>query len=145
MLSFLRYGADGSALACVANFSGAPHEDYRLGLPYPGSWGEVLNTDAYDYAGSGVGNLGAVEAVDEPRHGLPYSARLRVPPLGALWLRQVPVPAPRVQAVDESERDVPAVQEVRDIQSAQSIQNGQGGPGERSIGEPAAEGRAQRR
>jgi 1,4-alpha-glucan branching enzyme len=140
VFSFLRYAKDGSALACVANFSGSPHDDYNLGLPYPGSWEEVLNTDAYDYAGSGVGNLGTVEAIDEPRHGLPYSARLRVPPLGALWLRQVPVPASGVQAVDESERDAPAVQEVRDIQSAQSIQNGRSGPDKRSIGEPAAEG-----
>ncbi|HEY9524063.1 MAG TPA: 1,4-alpha-glucan branching protein GlgB [Thermopolyspora sp.] len=87
VLSFLRHGADGSVLACVANFSGGPHEDYHLGLPEEGPWEEVLNTDAYEYAGSGVGNLGAVEATAEPRHGLPYSARLRVPPLGVIWLR----------------------------------------------------------
>ncbi|WP_113703985.1 1,4-alpha-glucan branching protein GlgB [Nonomuraea lactucae] len=84
--SFLRYAADGSALACVANFSGSPHEDYRLGLPYGGEWSEVINTDAYDYWGSGVGNLGGVEAVEEGWHGLPYSTRLRVPPLGTVWL-----------------------------------------------------------
>ncbi|MEV5754097.1 1,4-alpha-glucan branching protein GlgB [Actinoallomurus sp. NPDC052308] len=86
VISFLRYGPDGSPLACVVNFSGVPHEDYRLGLPCPGRWREVVNTDAYDYGGSGVGNLGGVEAVDEPSHGLPASACLRVPPLGALWL-----------------------------------------------------------
>nr|BFE83132.1 hypothetical protein GCM10020093_057330 [Planobispora longispora] len=80
VFSFLRHGSDGSALACVANFSGGPHEDYRLGLPMGGTWEEVVNTDAYDYAGSGVGNMGAVEAVEEPHHGLPYSVRLRVPP-----------------------------------------------------------------
>jgi len=47
----------------------------------------VVNTDADQYFGSGVGNFGAVEAVGEPWHGLPASATLRVPPLGALWLR----------------------------------------------------------
>ncbi|GII55786.1 1,4-alpha-glucan branching enzyme GlgB [Planotetraspora thailandica] len=87
VFSFLRYGSDGSVLACVANFSGGPHEDYQLGLPVGGGWEEIVNTDAYEYAGSGVGNLGSVEAVDVPHHGLPYSARLRVPPLGAIWLR----------------------------------------------------------
>ncbi|MFG1863952.1 1,4-alpha-glucan branching protein GlgB [Microbispora bryophytorum] len=92
VLSFLRYGADGSVLACVANFSGAPHDDYHLGLPTPGRWEEILNTDAYEYAGSGVGNMGAVESVEEPRHGLPCSARLRVPPLGVVWLRPVESP-----------------------------------------------------
>ncbi|GLW06179.1 1,4-alpha-glucan branching enzyme GlgB [Microtetraspora sp. NBRC 13810] len=96
VFSFLRLGADGSAVACVANFSGGPHEDYHLGLPYPGHWEEILNTDAYEYAGSGVGNLGGVEATDEPRHGQPHSVRLRVPPLGAVWLRHAgPAPDPR--------------------------------------------------
>ncbi|MEW9556078.1 1,4-alpha-glucan branching protein GlgB [Nonomuraea sp. NPDC050783] len=83
--SFVRYAKDGSAVACVVNFSGSPHENYRLGLPYPGRWDEVLNTDAYDYWGSGVGNLGTVEAVEQSCHGLPYSTTLRVPPLGAVW------------------------------------------------------------
>jgi len=75
-------------MVCVANFAAVPHEGYRLGLPSPGSWHEVINTDAQLYAGSGVGNLGAVKAVDEPYHGLPASATLRLPPLATLWLRR---------------------------------------------------------
>ena len=86
--SFLRYGSDGSILACVANFSPVPHEQYVLGLPKAGRWDEVVNTDADVYFGSGVGNFGGVTAGDEPSHGHPASARLRVPPLGALWLRR---------------------------------------------------------
>ncbi len=86
VLSFLRWGADGSVIACVANFAGVPHENYRLGLPAAGTWAEVINTDSTAYAGSGVGNLGAVEAAGEPWHGQPASARLRLPPLGTLWL-----------------------------------------------------------
>ncbi|MCW2889114.1 MAG: 1,4-alpha-glucan branching enzyme [Streptosporangiaceae bacterium] len=86
VLSFLRYGSDGSALACITNFAGQPHEDYRVGLPSSGRWREVLNTDAFEYGGSGVGNLGQVEAIDEPWHGQPASAVMRVPPLGAVWL-----------------------------------------------------------
>jgi 1,4-alpha-glucan branching enzyme len=86
VISFLRYAPDGSPLACVVNFAGVPHEDYRLGLPQAGRWREVINTDAYDYGGSGVGNLGHVDAAEESCHGLPASAVLRVPPLGAVWL-----------------------------------------------------------
>ena len=85
--SFLRWGDDGSVLACVANFSGGPHDGYRLGLPRAGRWEEIVNTDASAYGGSGVGNMGAVVAEAEPWHGQPASVRLRVPPLGALWLR----------------------------------------------------------
>jgi len=47
---------------------------------------EVINTDAAIYGGSGVGNLGAVEAVEEKWHGRPASATITVPPLGVLWL-----------------------------------------------------------
>jgi 1,4-alpha-glucan branching enzyme len=85
--SFLRQAGDGQILACIANFAGVPHEGYRVGLPCSGQWHEVLNTDAEIYNGSGVGNLGAVEATDEPWHGLPASAVIRVPPLATLWLR----------------------------------------------------------
>jgi 1,4-alpha-glucan branching enzyme len=92
VFSFLRYGADGSALACISNFAGMPHEDYRLGLPWAGTWQEVLNSDAEDYHGSGVGNMGGVEAVSETWHGQPASTVLRVPPLGTVWLHS-PGPA----------------------------------------------------
>jgi 1,4-alpha-glucan branching enzyme len=85
--SFLRFGADGSMVACVANFSPVPHERYRIGLPVAGRWAELINTDAEAYFGSGVGNFGGVEAVPQPMHALPASVTLRVPPLGALWLR----------------------------------------------------------
>ena len=104
VLSFLRYGRPGilegagaegaaepvapsaSALACVVNFSGAPHHGYRVGLPRGGYWREVLNTDAEAYGGSGIGNLGGVQAVAEPWHGQPFSATLAAPPLGTVWL-----------------------------------------------------------
>ena len=88
VFSFLRTGADGSVVACIANFSAVPHEGYRVGLPAAGTWTEVLNTDADVYAGSGVGNLGAVEAVPQEWHGQPASTTLRVPPLGTLWLHR---------------------------------------------------------
>jgi 1,4-alpha-glucan branching enzyme len=88
--SFLRFGSDGSMLACVANFAAVPHEGYRIGLPRAGRWDEVVNTDAGAYFGSDVGNFGGVEAIDESWHGQPASATLRVPPLGTLWLRYQP-------------------------------------------------------
>jgi 1,4-alpha-glucan branching enzyme len=90
VFSFLRWSSDGSVLACLANFSAAPHEEYRVGLPRSGPWHEVLNTDATDYGGSGVGNLGVVQTEDVAWHGRPASVTLRLPPLGTLWLRHVP-------------------------------------------------------
>ena len=92
VLAFLRFagtdetGPGAKTVACVVNFSGGPHLGYRVGLPAVGRWREVINTDAADYGGSGVGNLGVVEAVNEPWHGQPASASLNLPPLGVLWL-----------------------------------------------------------
>jgi 1,4-alpha-glucan branching enzyme len=90
VFSFLRWGSDGSAIACVANFAGHPHNDYRVGLPFAGHWKEILNTDAEAYGGSGVGNMGSVTATEQPWHGRPASATVRVPPTGVLWLRGEP-------------------------------------------------------
>jgi 1,4-alpha-glucan branching enzyme len=73
-------------LACIINFSGGPHLRYKVGLPRAGRWREIVNTDAFGYGGSGVGNLGSIEAVPEPHHGQPASAVMTLPPLGALWL-----------------------------------------------------------
>ena len=98
VLSFVRYSdaaadassggtaGSGGVIACIANFSAVPHLQYKVGLPEAGRWREVINTDATVYGGSGVGNLGGIEAVAEPWHGLPASATIAVPPLGVLWL-----------------------------------------------------------
>jgi 1,4-alpha-glucan branching enzyme len=72
------------------NFGGNPVGPYRVGLPYAGTWTEVLNSDAEDFGGSGVGNFGAVGAADEPWQGRPASVELTLPPLAGLWLKGDP-------------------------------------------------------
>lgn len=86
VIAFLRYGSDGSVIACVFNFSGAVHGEYRVGLPSAGTWREILNTDAVEYGGSGIGNLGGVKATDDPWHGRPASATVALAPNTAIWL-----------------------------------------------------------
>ena len=53
-----------------------------------GTWEEILNTDAQSYTGSGVGNLGAVEAHPDGHQGQPASATIVVPPLATIYLRK---------------------------------------------------------
>jgi len=90
VISYLRKGpgTDGAqrVLVCVSNFAGNPHEGYRVGLPFAGTWQEVLNTDDEEFGGSGVSNLGPLVAEDLPWNGRPASVELRIPPLGAVWL-----------------------------------------------------------
>src|SRR5690606_16493896 len=94
--SFVRYGTEDDAgerpmLVAVANFSGQPRQQVRVGVPRPGRWRELINTDAGSYGGSGVGNLGTVESTDQPHQGQPHSLELTLPPLGVLWLTPEPV------------------------------------------------------
>jgi 1,4-alpha-glucan branching enzyme len=89
VLSFLRLApelGETAAVACVANLTPVPRERYRIGLPRGGLWAELVNTDASELGGSGMGNRGAVWADPVPFHGLPCSVELTLPPLGVLWL-----------------------------------------------------------
>ena len=87
ILSFLRFDATGNPIAVVVNFAGHPYHNFRLGLPKPGVWKEIMNTDAEIYGGSGVGNFGGVQTQEHQSHGRPYSAEITVPPLGSVWLK----------------------------------------------------------
>jgi len=87
VVSFLRWSRDGQPIAVLMNFSGNPVGPYRVGLPFAGEWEEILNTDAAEFGGSGVGNFGVVTATDEPWSGRPASAELTLPPLAGLWLK----------------------------------------------------------
>ena len=87
VLAYLRKSSDGEDLvAAICNFSGVPHNDYRVGLPHGGVWEEILNTDAVEYGGSGVGNLGAVEAEEVGWSGRSHSAIVQLPPYGVVYL-----------------------------------------------------------
>jgi len=76
-------------LVVVQNGAATARPAYRLGLPLPGRWEEVLNTDAERYGGTNVGNPGGVIAEPQPSGGQPASAVLALPPLGTLFLRPV--------------------------------------------------------
>ncbi|WP_166140584.1 1,4-alpha-glucan branching protein GlgB [Nocardioides ochotonae] len=89
VFSFARRAPGEPDLVCVANFAATPHHGYRLALPAAGRWEEVLNTDAATYTGSGVGNLGAVTALEGEHLGHPAHADIVVPPLATVWLRRV--------------------------------------------------------
>ncbi len=80
-------GPKDAPIVMISNFTAVPRPGYRIGLPQPGVWREIMNTDANPYGGSGVGNLGAVTAVAEPSHGFPASAAVTLPPLATIYLR----------------------------------------------------------
>jgi 1,4-alpha-glucan branching enzyme len=80
--------AGGETVVAVFNFTPVPRWNYRLGMPAAGRWTEILNTDAATFGGSALGNLGSVTTEPTPSHGRPVSARLTLPPLAAVFLKQ---------------------------------------------------------
>jgi 1,4-alpha-glucan branching enzyme len=92
VVSLLRRGAsEDHVVAAVFNFTPVPRYGYRVGVPRPGLWKEIGNSDAAEYGGSGVGNLGGCEAAEVPAHGHPASMEVTIPPLGAVFFRQPPL------------------------------------------------------
>ena len=76
----------GRHVVAVCNLTPIPRELYRVGVPRRSDYLEVLNTDAAEYGGSGLGNCGRVPVEDVPTHGFPQSIVLTLPPLSVLWL-----------------------------------------------------------
>jgi 1,4-alpha-glucan branching enzyme len=88
VISFIRRArSTDEVFLIVANFTPVPRDDYWVGTVYGGVWKEILNSDSEIYGGSGIGNLGEVQAAPIPRHGRPSSLRLTLPPLGVVFLK----------------------------------------------------------
>jgi len=102
VISFLRKGkTTDEPVLVVCNFTPVPRYHYRLGCPLPGSWKEVLNSDAKEYYGSGVHNPEFIEAEKKSCHGLEYSLSLTLPPLGVLILKRIPAPEIKVDVAED--------------------------------------------
>ncbi len=88
VLTFLRKGRSADDIMLVAcNLTPVPRHNYLIGAPRGGYWREALNTDAAEYGGSGMGNLGGVEAAPVPIHGRYYSLNLTLPPLSVVFMK----------------------------------------------------------
>jgi 1,4-alpha-glucan branching enzyme len=89
VFAWLRTDPTGEAPPVLALVNATPtvHHGYRIGVPEPGRWAELLNSDSEFYGGSGVGNLGGVVADDHPWHGFEHSISVTVPPLAVVLFR----------------------------------------------------------
>ena len=92
VLSWIRRGEADETVAIVANYTPVVRPNYRIGVDIGGDWRELLNSDAHEYGGSGVGNFGGVTTNPIPAHGRPFSLVLTVPPLAVLFLESASSP-----------------------------------------------------
>jgi 1,4-alpha-glucan branching enzyme len=88
VLSYLRLGAQlQETLLVVGNFTPVMRWKYCIGVPHAGSWQEILNTNAVEYAGTGTGNPNAIPTNQLPWNDQPFSINLMLPPLTTVVLR----------------------------------------------------------
>jgi 1,4-alpha-glucan branching enzyme len=86
ILALQRKAPDGSGVVVLLNFTAQPQTGYRVGVPEPGRYLEILNSDSSRYGGQNFGNGGAVETVPVAMHGHAQSVLLTLPPLAAVVL-----------------------------------------------------------
>ncbi|MFM7323389.1 MAG: alpha amylase C-terminal domain-containing protein, partial [Nodosilinea sp.] len=88
VVSFIRRAKDSDEfLGVVCNFTPQPHSQYRIGVPEKGYYKEVFNSDAREFSGSNMGNLGGKWSDDWAFHNRPFSLDLTLPPLGVILLK----------------------------------------------------------
>ncbi len=88
VIAFLRKAEDPKEFVLVCcNFTPVVRENYEIGVPEPGVYREMLNTDGQSFGGSGVVNEGPLHSMEGNRHGRPQHVKVRMPPLGVIALR----------------------------------------------------------
>jgi len=87
VLSWIRWGDDGDHVIVACNFTPEVRRNYRIGVPLPVFYKEVLNTDSEIYGGSNRGNGGGLHGEHWAMHGHYHSVNLTLPPLGCVVLK----------------------------------------------------------
>ncbi|HVN42063.1 MAG TPA: alpha amylase C-terminal domain-containing protein, partial [Steroidobacteraceae bacterium] len=79
------YDAASPPLVCAFNCTPVPREDYWLGVPEPGCYAKILDTDEARFGGSGYSRQERADSEGEPSHGFPCHIRVTLPPLAAVF------------------------------------------------------------
>ncbi len=88
VVSFIRRAKDSDEfIIAICNFTPQPHAHYRIGVPQQGFYVELFNSDAREYGGSNMGNLGGKWAEEWSTHNRRHSLNLCLPPLGVLLFK----------------------------------------------------------
>ena len=110
VIVFLRRDESGNEVICVANFAPVLRPDYRFGVPNPGTYTELLNSDAKEFGGTGVCN-GPVKAVKKPMHGFEHYISVKVPPMAAVLFRVPKKRAPRAAGKRAAAKPAPGTKQ----------------------------------
>ena len=100
VIAFRRKARDGKELIAVCNFVPVQRENYRIGVPFRGTWSEVFTSDDESFGGWGVHNGKSLKTEDVPMHGHDQSLSLTLPGCSVFFLectRKSPKRKPRIK------------------------------------------------
>ena len=83
-ISFLRKDDKGDTLVVVCNFSPVDRTGYCIGVPVPGAYTCIFNTDDEAFGGEGRGDKEPVKSTYNPCHGREQSIIITLPPMSAV-------------------------------------------------------------
>ena len=89
-IAFMRLGKSESYVVCACNFIPNEHRDFLIGLPEKGALREILSSDDILYGGEGRHDDGITKSLDTGFCDMPYSARINLPPLSAVYFEFIP-------------------------------------------------------
>lgn len=87
VISFRRMDKKGNEIVVVCNFQPMLREDYRIGVPFDGTYSEVFNTDSTEFGGSGITNGSAIVSDAIAMHGFEQSVSLTLPPMSVMYFK----------------------------------------------------------
>jgi len=87
LFSYLRMSRDGEIVVVIVNATPVPRQGYRLGVPEPGFYEEIFNSDSELYGGSNIGSAGGIPTSEVEAHGKPRSIQVDIPPLGTVFFK----------------------------------------------------------
>lgn len=87
-LAYIRRDQAGEEVLVACNFTPIVRDNIRIGVPQPGEYMELLNSDSQYYGGANVGNASRILAEDIPHTGQPFSLNLTLPPLGGVIFKK---------------------------------------------------------
>ena len=86
-VAFLRWDREGRPLIVVCNFSPIHRKGYYVGAPFSGAWAPVLNTDAAEFGGSGLGDTAPIKTISTPCHDQEQALSIDLPPMSVMVYR----------------------------------------------------------
>ncbi len=95
-----------SEIIIVCNFVPVPRVDYRIGVPYDGTYEQVFSTDDLKFGGSGEVDNGKIKAKEFAMHGYDYSITLNIPGLSVMYFKYVPKTKPKSKTKKEKVIDI---------------------------------------